>query len=81
MQPNSPSASLWPLRLSGALFVLYAGNILVGKLSVTGGSDVVGIGDVAEFLALFGAVASFVVAVLIKEREEAVPPSPGKKQT
>ena len=81
MQTPPPSAGIWPLRLSGALFALYLGNILVGKLSIMAGSGVVGIGDVAEFLVLFGAVASFVVAVLIKEREEDAAPSPPKKQT
>lgn len=80
MQTPHQSAGNRLLRLSGALFALYAGNILVGKISIMTAGDVVGMGDVAEFLTLFGAAASFAVAVLIKEQEEAGT-SPPEKQT
>ena len=81
MQTPHQSAGNWPLWLSGALFALYAGNILVGKISIMTAGDVVGMGDVAEFLTLFGAAASFAVAVLIKEQEEEAGTSPPEKQT
>ena len=66
--PRSKAAR--PLQLALALFVVYLGNVFAGKISVLMGmSTIFGIGDVAEFLTLFGSAACFIVAVLIKERE------------
>lgn len=67
MQPNSKSDSNWPLRVSGILFALFLGNVLLGKLAIVMDWSFQGMGEVAEFLTLFGAAALFVVAVLIKE--------------
>lgn len=57
------------LWISGLLFLVYLVNIAVGKISVLSASgSIAGIGDVAEFLVLFGSAAFFIIAVLIKEK-------------
>jgi len=54
-----------------ALFVVFAGNIVVGKIAVLGGATTVpGLGDVGEFLVLFAAVVFFIIACLAREREQ-----------
>jgi hypothetical protein len=54
--------------LSGLFFAFYAANVLSGKLSVLTGSEIRGVGDVAEFLFLFFAVICFVAGTLLLER-------------
>lgn len=52
-------------------FLIFAGNIIIGKVSVVmGATNAVGFGDVAEFLILFAAVAMFIGACLARERAE-----------
>ena len=56
---------------AGALFAVFAGNIVIGKIAVLNGATTVpGLGDVGEFLVLFAAVALFIVACLLRERAE-----------
>lgn len=67
MQSSSTSDINWPLRLSGVLFALYLGNVLLGKLFILMGWGNFGMGDVPEFLTLFLTAVAFVIAILIKE--------------
>ncbi|MDH3596973.1 MAG: hypothetical protein OEU09_22635 [Rhodospirillales bacterium] len=54
---------------AGALFAVFAGNIVIGKIAVLKGATTVpGLGDVGEFLVLFAAVVLFIVACLARER-------------
>ena len=54
---------------AGALFAVFAGNIVIGKIAVLyGATTVPGLGDVGEFLVLFAAVVLFIVACLARER-------------
>ena len=52
------------------LFTLYFINILVGKAKVTYGLDLPHLGNVAEFLLLFVACVSLIVAALKREASE-----------
>lgn len=52
------------------LFTLYFINILVGKAKVTYGLDLPHLGNVAEFLLLFVACVSLIVAALNREASE-----------
>ncbi len=59
------------LFAAGALFAVFAGNIVVGKVAVLNGATTIpGLGDVGEFLVLFAAVAVFIVACLARERAQ-----------
>lgn len=52
-----------------AVFAVFAGNIVIGKIAVLNGATTVpGLGDVGEFLVLFAAVVVFIVACLARER-------------
>ncbi|MEM7224360.1 MAG: hypothetical protein AAF495_15375 [Pseudomonadota bacterium] len=56
---------------AGILFAVFVGNIVVGKIAVLDGATTVpGLGDVGEFLTLFGAVVLFIVACLNYERAQ-----------
>ncbi len=56
---------------AGALFAVFAVNIVVGKVAVLGGATTVpGLGDVGEFLVLFAAVVLFIAACLARERAQ-----------
>lgn len=56
---------------AGILFAVFAANIVIGKIAVLGGATTVpGLGDVGEFLVLFGAVALFIAACLARERAQ-----------
>ncbi len=53
---------------AGILFVVFAVNIVVGKVAVLGGATTVpGLGDVGEFLVLFAAVILFMIGCLARE--------------
>jgi|GEM_PF-1428574 len=57
------------LIAAAVLFLVFVGNIVIGKIAVLGGATVVpGLGDVGEFLVLFAAVILFIVACLARER-------------
>ena len=54
---------------AGILFAIFAGNIVLGKMAVLDGATTApGLGDVGEFLTLFGAVVLFIVACLRYEQ-------------
>ena len=56
---------------AGILFVIFAGNIVLGKMAVLDGATTApGLGDVGEFLTLFGAVVLFIVACLGYEQAQ-----------
>ena len=56
---------------AGILFAVFAGNIVLGKYAVLEGATTApGLGDVGEFLTLFGAVVLFIVACLGYERAQ-----------
>jgi hypothetical protein len=52
------------------LFTLYFINVLVGKVKVTYGLNLPHLGNVAEFLLLFVACVSLIVAALKREASE-----------
>ena len=52
------------------LFALYFINVLVGKAKVTYGLNLPHLGNVAEFLLLFVACVSLIVAALRREASE-----------
>ncbi|MDJ0895200.1 MAG: hypothetical protein QNJ92_08675 [Alphaproteobacteria bacterium] len=75
MTTDSPSKSSKPGRgfLLAALvfFVIFAANIVWGKIAITQGATTTpGLGDVGEFLTLFVAVVLFIAACLARERAE-----------
>ena len=56
---------------AGILFLVFAGNIVIGKIAVAGGATTApGLGDVGEFLVLFVAVVLFIAACLDRERAQ-----------
>ena len=56
---------------AGILFVIFAANIVIGKIAILGGATTVpGLGDVGEFLVLFAAVVLFIAACVARERAE-----------
>ncbi len=56
------------LLAAAVLFLVFAVNIVIGKIAVLGGATVVpGLGDVGEFLVLFAAVVLFMVGCLARE--------------
>ncbi len=53
------------------LFLIFAGNIVIGKIAILGGATTVpGLGDVGEFLVLFAAVVLFIAACVDRERAQ-----------
>ncbi len=59
------------LLAAAILFLVFVANIVIGKIAVLGGATVVpGLGDIGEFLVLFGAVVLFIGACLTRERAE-----------
>ena len=53
-------------------FLGFAVNIVIGKIAILqGATETPGLGDVGEFLTLFVAVALFIAACLVRERERA----------
>jgi len=52
------------------LFAIYFVNVLVGKAKVTYGLNLPHLGNVAEFLLLFAACVSLIVAALKREASE-----------
>jgi len=53
------------------LFAILVANIVVGKIAVMqGATEVPGLGDVGEFLLLLASVVLFIVACLVREREQ-----------
>ena len=56
---------------AAALFIVFAGNIVIGKIAILGGATTVpGLGDVGEFLVLFAAVVLFIAACVDRERAQ-----------
>ncbi|MDJ0611834.1 MAG: hypothetical protein QNJ67_22875 [Kiloniellales bacterium] len=56
---------------AAVLFVIFAGNIVIGKIAILGGATTVpGLGDVGEFLVLFAAVVLFIAACVDRERAQ-----------
>ncbi len=59
------------LLASLVFFVIFAANIVWGKIAITQGATTTpGLGDVGEFLTLFVAVVLFIAACLARERAE-----------
>ncbi len=59
------------LLIAIGLFLVFAANVVIGKIAVMGGATTVpGLGDVGEFLVLFAAVVFFIAACLARERAE-----------
>ena len=57
------------LLASLGVFLIFAANIVIGKIAVSqGATKVPGLGDVGEFLVLFVSVALFIAACLARER-------------
>ena len=60
------------LLASLACFVVFAANIVIGKIAIARGATTTpGLGDVGEFLTLFVAVVLFIAACLAREHAEA----------
>ena len=60
-----------PLVLvSTLLFIGYVSNILLGKMAIQNAMAVPYLGDLWEFLMLFGSVAGFIVFVLLNESRD-----------
>ena len=59
------------LLASLAVFLIFAANIVIGKIAtMQGATTAPGLGDVGEFLTLFVAVVLFIAACLKRERAE-----------
>ena len=57
------------LLASLGTFLIFAGSILLGKITVSqGATKASGLGDVGEFLTLFVSVVLFIAACLARER-------------
>ncbi len=52
------------------LFALYLINVLLGKISISYGLNLPHLGNVAEFLLLFGACILLIIAALKRETTE-----------
>jgi len=52
------------------LFALYLINVLLGKISISYGLNLPHLGNVAEFLMLFGACILLIIAALKRETAE-----------
>ncbi len=69
---KSPKPGRGFLLASLVFFVIFAANIVYGKIAITQGATTTpGLGDVGEFLTLFVAVVLFIAACLARERAEA----------
>ena len=59
------------LLASLVIFLIFAGNVVVGKIALMQGATTLpGLSDVGEFLTLFVAVVLFIAACLARERAE-----------
>ena len=54
------------------LFVLYLINVLLGKINISYGLNLPFLGNVAEFLLLFGACILLIIAALKRETREKI---------
>lgn len=59
-----------PLIACFFLFALYLINVLLGKISISYGLNLPHLGNVAEFLMLFGACILLIIAALKRETAE-----------
>jgi hypothetical protein len=59
-----------PLIACFVLFVLYLINLLLGKFNISYGLNLPHLGNVAEFLMLFGACILLIIAALKRETTE-----------
>ena len=60
---------IW-LTLSFFVFALFLINVLFGKINILYGLNLPHLGDVAEFLLLFGACILIIIAALKQETKE-----------
>jgi len=58
------------LKICFALFAIYFLNVLVGKVNISYGLNLIHLGNVAEFLMLFSAAVFLIVAALKAEAAE-----------
>jgi len=69
-ETEKPRPGRVPLYASIAVFLVFAANIVFGKVAIVqGATSTPGLGDVGEFLTLFVAVVLFIAACLAHERE------------
>jgi len=69
-ETKKPRPGRVPLYASIAVFLVFAANIVIGKVAIVqGATSTPGLGDVGEFLTLFVAVVLFIAACLAHERE------------
>jgi hypothetical protein len=59
-----------PLIACFVLFALYLINVLLGKVNISYGLNLPHLGNVAEFLLLFGACILLIIAALKRETAE-----------
>ncbi len=59
-----------PLIACFVLFALYLINVLLGKVNISYGLNLPHLGNVAEFLMLFGACILLIIAALKRETAE-----------
>jgi len=66
---KSPKPGRYFMLASFGFFLVYAANIVLGKIAMSqGASTLPGVGDVGEFLILFVSVVLFIAACLARER-------------
>jgi len=58
------------LKICYVLFAIYFINVLVGKVNISCGMNLIHLGSVAEFLMLFSAAVFLIVAALKAEAAE-----------
>jgi hypothetical protein len=59
-----------PLTACFVLFALYLINVILGKVNISYGLNLPHLGNVAEFLLLFGACILLIIAALKRETAE-----------
>ncbi len=66
---KTPKPGRFLLLASLVFFLIYAANIVLGKIAMSQGATTLpGVGDVGEFLILFVSVVLFIAACLARER-------------
>ena len=68
---SGPKPGRWLLLAALGVFLVFAANIVIGKIAtMQGATTVPGLSDTGEFLTLFVAVVLFIAACLARERAE-----------
>ena len=67
---TNPKAGRGALTTCFVLFAAYFINVLIGKINISYGLNLPHIGNVAEFLLLFGACILLIIAALKQETAE-----------